>query len=67
MSGALGLAALLFAVLVAAALAWAMWDGDRRDHQRKLEAIQRRLEKIQEEKADNGGGSENEDPPKSHG
>ena len=63
MNGVLGLAALLFAVLVATVLAWAMWDGDRKDHQRKLEAIQRRLKKIQEEKAGSGDGSDNIDPP----
>ena len=52
MSGTLGLVALLFAAVVAIALAWAMWDGDRRAHQRKLESLQRRIEEVQAEKSD---------------
>ncbi len=51
MSGALGLAALVFAALIGVTLAWFMWSGDRREHQRKLESIQRRIEKVQAEKA----------------
>ena len=52
MSGALGLSALVFAALIGVTLAWFMWSGDRREHQRKLESIQRRIEKVQAEKAE---------------
>jgi hypothetical protein len=55
MNGAIGLAALLVAVAAGIALAWAMWDGDRREHRRRLAAIQRRLEKIQQQKAESKG------------
>jgi uncharacterized iron-regulated membrane protein len=53
MSGTLGLIALLFAVVVTIVFAWAMWDGDRRAHQRKLESIQRRIEERQAKKNSN--------------
>ncbi len=58
MSGALGLAALVFAAFIGVTLAWFMWSGDRREHQRKLESIQRRIEKAQAEKAGNDAESE---------
>ena len=66
MSGTLGLVALLFAAVVAIALAWAMWDGDRRAHQRKLESLQRRIEEVQAEKSgdapDTDPESQSDDP-----
>ena len=61
MSGILGLIGLLFALVMGGTLAWFMLDGDRKQHRRQMEALQKRIERKQaEHAAARRGGQENE-------
>jgi len=61
-SGTLGLLGLLFALAMGGTLAWFMLDGDRKQHRRQMEALQRRIEKREADKAAAPSASKDDGP-----
>ena len=62
MSGILGLVGLLFALVMGGTLAWFMLDGDRKQHRRQMEALQKRIERKQAEHATALRGDQENEP-----
>lgn len=62
MSGILGLVGLLFALVMGGTLAWFMLDGDRKQHRRQMEALQKRIERKQAEHATARRGDQENEP-----